>query len=600
MTLNDAEAADNSKVDLPLDQDPETALSPPVMSEGASEMAKSSELEFPETMPTDDDTPQQVARPRVAVDRGLVAEIKRRRTFAIISHPDAGKTTLTEKLLLYAGQMTEAGAVRGRKTQRAVTSDWMQMERERGISITSTVLSFEYLGHQLNLLDTPGHNDFSEDTYRTLTAADCAVMVLDVVKGIEPQTMKLFKICAERKIPIVTFVNKLDRPGADPLGVLGKIEDLLKIHAVPMNWPIGLGKQFCGVYDLALEQALLFQSVAHGSTRVPTTRMSLEDACRKVLPQEVASQLRDEVSLLSEAGEPFDRERFLNGEMTPVFFGSALTNFGLERFLESFIEIAPSPGPRMSDVGPISPEQENFSGVIFKIQANLDPRHHDRVAFLRVCSGRFTREMETLNSRTMAKIRVKRSHRAFAQERETMDEAFPGDILGLVIPGQLRLGDTLCVGPPIKYEGRWHFPPECFATIRCDDTTRRKQFVAGLSQLREEGAVQEFMDESMSRERVIGAVGDLQFEVVQFRLESEHKTRTVLQRLPYSVSRWITGDPADIASMRVPSSARTLVDEHGDPLIVFETEWFANYCAELNPRLTFHVGRPVKKLTELS
>jgi peptide chain release factor 3 len=526
-----------------------------------------------------------------AVSAPLAAEIQRRRTFAIISHPDAGKTTLTEKLLLYSGQVAEAGAVRGRKSQRAATSDFMQMERERGISITSTVLSFEYAGHTLNLLDTPGHNDFCEDTYRTLSAADCAVMVLDVVKGIEPQTKKLFKICAERKIPIVTFVNKLDRPGGDPLATLGEIEQVLGIHAVPMNWPVGLGRDFCGVYDREQGEVLRFEPVPHGAVRVPTRRIAWADV-EAELPPHVAKQLQEEVDLISHAGESFDRERFLRGELTPVFFGSALTNFGIEPFLASFLELSPPPGPRQSNQGPIAPQSGSFSGVIFKIQANLDPRHHDRVAFMRVCSGRFQREMELLNARTGARIRIKRAQRAFANERETMDEAYPGDIVGLVIPGQLRLGDTLCEKQGLQFDGQWQFPPECFATIRCVDSSRRKQFMQGLLQLREEGAVQMFVDGGMSLEPVIGAVGQLQFDVVQYRLESEYKTATALQPLPYQVVRWVSGPPDEVADVRVPGSGRKLFDEHGATVVVFETEWFARYCVELNPGLGFHATRP--------
>ena len=524
--------------------------------------------------------------------RGLAYEVARRRTFAINSHPDAGKTTLTEKVLLYAGQVSEAGAVRGRKTQRAVTSDFLAIERERGISITSTVLSFEYAGCQLNLLDTPGHNDFSEDTYRTLAAADCALMVLDVVKGIEPQTRKLFKICAERRIPIVTFVNKLDRPGGDPLRVLGEIEQTLGIRATPLNWPIGAGREFCGVYDCRQDQALVFEAVHHGSVRVPTTVLSLEEACRRRLPPESIPAVQEEIALVREASAEFDRDAFLRGAETPVFFGSALTNFGIEPLLDAFLELSPPPGARDSDAGRIEPTDEHFTGVVFKIQANLDPRHHDRVAFLRVCSGRFNREMEIVNSRTLARIRIKRSHRAFAQERETMDEAFPGDVVGLVIPGQLRLGDTLCEGTPVRYPGRWEFPPECFATIRCTDAQRRKQFVQGLQQLGEEGAIQLFSDGAMSREPILGAVGDLQFDVVQYRLQSEYKAATELRRLPFQFARWVTGDEELLADIRVPSNGRLLRDDHERPVVVFDSAWGVSYCAELNPKLKFSEQRP--------
>ncbi|MCA9113476.1 MAG: peptide chain release factor 3 [Planctomycetaceae bacterium] len=522
-------------------------------------------------------------------ERVLRAEIQKRRTFAIISHPDAGKTTLTEKLLLYSGRVMEAGAVRGRKSQRAVTSDWMAMERERGISITSTVLTFEHRGQRMNLLDTPGHEDFSEDTYRTLTAADCAVMVIDAVKGIEAQTEKLFRICAARKIPIVTFVNKLDRPGCEPLATLGHLEEVLGMAAVPLNWPIGTGRDFQGVYDRAAEQVLLFESVTRGAVRVPTTRATLEDACERLLSPERAAQLREDVELLDGACEPFDHERFLKGEITPVFFGSALSNFGVEPFLESFLDISPPPGPRNSDQGEVPPDKPEFAGVVFKIQANLDPRHRDRVAYVRVCAGRFARDMEVLLARTGEKIRIKRSHRVFAAGRETMDEAWPGDIIGLVNPGQFRLGDTLCEGAPLQYDGQWQFPPECFATLRCNDTSRRKQFSRGVSQLIEEGAIQVLADpQAMFREPVLAAVGELQFDVVQYRLESEYGTETTLHRLPYEVARWVTGSPQDLAAIKLPSAARMLQDQDGSPVALFQSQWNLNYCCEMNPSLQFH------------
>ncbi len=547
---------------------------------------------------TEDSAPAAAAKTSPAVSSGREyerarRETNRRRTFAIISHPDAGKTTLTEKFLLYAGQVSEAGAVRGRKTQRAARSDWMQMERERGISIKSTVLSFEYRGFVLNLLDTPGHDDFSEDTYRTLTAADCAVMVIDAVKGIETQTKKLFKICADRKIPILTFVNKMDRPGCDPLKTLSDIEEVLGIHAVPINWPIGTGYNFRGVFDRPTQKVLLFKPTPHGAVKVPTQEATLDDIGETLLEETLITQLKDEIELLNHAGETFSSEAFLNGQMTPVYFGSALTNFGVEPFLNSFLDLSPAPTTRLSDHGPVPTDAAQFSGVIFKIQANLDPKHHDRVAFLRVCAGKFTRDMELLNARTGASIRIKRSHRSFAQERETVDEAWPGDILGLVIPGQFCLGDTLCEGERLQYAGRWQFPPECFASLRCADTLRRKQFQQGLLQLREEGAIQIFTDSQlMAAEPLLGAVGELQFEVVQYRLESEYKVKTVLHRLPYTIARWVTGTPEELEAIRVPSSCRQLFDEAGNTVLVFESTWSADYCRTLNPKLPFLEAAP--------
>ena len=521
------------------------------------------------------------------LEREVREQVQRRRTFAIISHPDAGKTTLTEKLLLYSGCVAEAGAVRGRKSQRAVTSDWMAIERERGISITSTVLSFEYEGFQLNLLDTPGHEDFSEDTYRTLTAADCAIMVIDAVKGIEAQTRKLFKICADRKIPILAFVNKVDRPGCDPLQTLSEIEKVLGIHAIPLNWTIGTGRYFRGIFDRVRREIQLFQHVVGGSNRVPTQTRPLESAGELLSPEEMQS-LNDEVELLDHAAEPFDRNDFLAGTVTPVFFGSALNNFGVETFLRSFLELSPAPGHRMTEHGELSPYRPQFAGVIFKIQANLDPRHHDRVAYVRVCSGRFTRDMEITHSRTRELIRIKQSQRLFARERETMDCAYAGDVIGLVIPGQFRLGDTLTEGAPLQIQGQWNFSPDCFGVLRCNDTLRRKQFDKGILQLAEEGAIQLLHDPgAMSREPVLAAVGQLQFEVVQYRLEAEYNARTTFTRLPYVIARWVTGTPEDLEALRMPSGGRELRDQEEKVVALFDSAGMLRYCQDMNSRLKF-------------
>ena len=518
-----------------------------------------------------------------AVDPHVRNEVRKRRTFAIISHPDAGKTTLTEKLLLYAGRIDEAGAVRGRKSQRAVTSDWMELERERGISVSSTVLSFAYQGYQINLLDTPGHQDFSEDTYRTLTAADSAVMVLDAVKGVEPQTIKLFKICAARKIPILTFVNKMDRPGGDPLRSLSEIEEVLGIDAVPLNWPIGIGMGFCGVYDRLRKKVMRFSTVQQGKMTVPVELAELDQA-ESVLSPEQAQQLRDEVELLEGAGAAYDQQRFLSGEQTPVCFGSALTNFGIEPLLDAFLHLSPAPGPRPSNRGMIPAERPHLAGVVFQIQANLDPRHRDRVAFVRVCAGRFEREMEIILARTGEKIRIKRSHRLFARDRETTEEAYAGDVIGMINPGQFRLGDTLCVGEPFQYEGEWEFPPECFARIRCTDTARRKQFTKGLEQLIEEGVIQILSDDGTNtREPVLAAVGELQFDVVRFRLESEYNTPTTLDRLPFSSARWVDAKPADLDKFNPPTSSRLMIDQHGEPIVLFTSDWEIAHCKTKNP-----------------
>ena len=544
-------------------------------------------------MPCDHDNHAAPATPEAQAQAAVLREeIRRRRTFAIISHPDAGKTTVTEKILLYAGCIAEAGAVRGRKAQRAATSDWMEMERQRGISITSTVLTFDFRGVHINLLDTPGHEDFSDDTYRTLTAADCAVMVIDAAKGVEAQTRKLFQVCARCKIPILTFINKMDRPGREPLELLSEIEKVLGIDAVPLNWPVGRGAEFRGVYDRRAAQVLTFQPVPRGALVVPTVTSTLADAPPADTHADVWTKLREEAALLDAASVPFARERFLRAEITPVLFGSALSNFGVEPFLDAFLELAPPPRPRPSDQGDIPPDASEFAGYVFKIQANLDARHRDRVAFVRVCAGRFVRGMEVVNSRTGERVFLRRALRLFAQNRETLEDAYPGDIIGLVNPGQFRLGDTLCAGTPLRYAGLLQFPPERFAAIRCPDTGRRKQFAKGLEQLVEEGVVERLTDPGSSgHEAVLAAVGQLQFEVVQFRLESEYGASAVLDWLPYKVACWVAGDRADLNAYQTPPGARLLLDRHGQAVVLFESTWVMDYWARQSPRLRFEAGR---------
>lgn len=530
--------------------------------------------------------------------RKMDQEVARRRTFGIIAHPDAGKTTLTEKILLYSGCIEEAGAVRGRKSQRAARSDWMKMEQERGISVTATCLSFDYQGCRLNLLDTPGHQDFSEETYRTLNVVDAAVMVVDAVNGIESQTIKLFKICAERRIPILTFVNKMDRPGADPLGALTSIEDVLGIDAIPLNWPVGTGREFSGIVDRKTNRLSRFSHVLRGSHMVPTETAPLNDPANALYPPEILAHLRDEVDLLEGAGVPFDRTEFLQGRQTPVFFGSALTNFGIEQFLTNFVDLAPAPRPRVSDRGVIEPTMPTFSGLVFKIQANLDPRHRDRVAYVRVCSGKFERDMEVTISRTGEKIRVPRSHQLFAKERETVEEAFPGDVIGIVNPGKVRIGDTLCVGKPLQFIARWEYAPERFVRIRCQDTSKRKQFSRGLEQLVEEGTVQLLSDEGTSSiEPILGAVGDLQFDVVQFRLESEYGVTATLDRLPYEVGRWIANPDFDPDKYTLPSGSRIMTDQMGDKMALFSTTWSMNYFLDRNKDVVLTNQRPDRSPT---
>jgi peptide chain release factor 3 len=525
-------------------------------------------------------TPLEVIDPRVQ------HEAARRRTFAIISHPDAGKTTLTEKLLLYGGCVDVAGAVRGRKTQRAATSDWMELERRRGISVSSTVLTFEFENFYINLLDTPGHHDFSEDTYRTLMAADCAVMVLDQAKGVEPQTEKLFRVCTLRGLPVLTFINKVDRPGLEPLAILAEIEQKLGIEPVPHNWPLGSGQDFRGVVDVASREAHVFEKGSQ-SLRVPFRSIPLKDVPEQIAEGSLRARVQEELELLEVAGPELDAGRFLEGKVTPVFFGSALTNYGVEHFLRGFLKLCPPPTARQSDRGPVPVERPEFAGFVFKIQANLDPKHRDRVAFVRVCAGKFLREMEVFHPRSGRKIRLKRAHRLFAQERETMEEAFPGDIIGLVNPGEFQLGDTICVGTPINFEPLPLFSPEHFAILRCADTARRKQFTRGLEQLTEEGAIQVFQSpDAMQRDPILAAVGELQFDVVRFRLETEYTTQTSVEWLPFKVARWI-GPTDDAQTVRLPYGSRRVVDRHGRTAFLFQSKWDAEYCVRENPKIHF-------------
>jgi peptide chain release factor 3 len=517
----------------------------------------------------------------------LQREVARRRTFAIISHPDAGKTTLTEKLLLYSGAVDLAGAVRGRKTQRHATSDWMAMEQERGISITSTALQFDHGGICFNLLDTPGHQDFSEDTYRTLTAVDSAIMVLDSAKGIEPQTRKLFEVCRQRQLPILTFINKMDRPGREPLELLDEIERVLGLGVVPMNWPIGTGLTFEGVYDRERQQVLRFERTERNERRAPAFAADLNDPELATLLGEAAyRRLREDVELLTLAGETFDRGRFLAGEVTPVYFGSALNNFGVEPFLQALAELAPEPAARMSDRGLVPPAQASFTGFIFKIQANMDPRHRDCMAFLRVCSGRFEKDMLVHHARLGRKIRMARPHRLFAQARETAEEAYPGDVVGLVNPGLFVIGDTLSSGAPIQFDAVPRFAPEVFGLLRNQDVSRYKQFHKGLRQLEEEGAIQVFLPEGAVRlEPILAAVGELQFDVVVARLRAEYGVETAVDRLAATCVRWVEGSPDAIQALfrSAGSGIRQARDRDGRLVALFASEWEIGYCQRQNP-----------------
>ena len=518
----------------------------------------------------------------------LSREVLRRRTFAIISHPDAGKTTLTEKLLLYAGALHLAGAVQARAHQRRATSDWMALEQARGISITSTMLQFEYQGMLVNLLDTPGHQDFSEDTYRTLMAVDSAVMVLDSAKGIEPQTKKLFTVCRRRGIPILTFINKMDQPGRHPFELLDEIEQTLGMTAVPFNWPIGEGAGFQGLYDLRERHVLFFQRTAHNQRRAPMQVEAFPHPSLAATLAEAYGPLQEEIALVTGAGTSFDRPRFLAGELTPVFFGSALTNFGVEPFLNAFLQLAPPPGPRLSGQRLVQPTDEAFTGFVFKIQANMDPQHRDRMAFLRVCSGRFEKDMMVYHARLGRKIRMTRPHRLFGRDRETIDEAYPGDVVGLVNPGLFAIGDTLCSTGSLAFDPIPQFSPECFGVLHSTDISKYKQFQKGLAQLEEEGVMQVFLaPDHARREPILAAVGELQFDVVVSRLQNEYGVTARVERLPYTCARWISGDPEKIARVYWPMDTLRLVDRSGRSVMLFASERLLAYCMKENPDIQF-------------
>lgn len=521
--------------------------------------------------------------------------VEMRRNFAIISHPDAGKTTLTEKLLLYGGAIHEAGAVKARRDQRKVTSDWMAMEQQRGISITSTVLQFVYRNCQINLLDTPGHQDFSEDTYRTLAAADNAVMLIDAAKGLEPQTRKLFEVCKLRGIPIFTFVNKLDRPGREPLDLLDEIEQELGLQTYAVNWPIGMGDRFKGVFDRNQRQIHLFERSAHGSREARDTIINLgESRIEELLEEDLYHQLKDELELLEGAGGELDLELVHEGTMTPVFFGSAMTNFGVELFLKYFLDYALKPGTHRSSVGEIPPTYPEFSGFVFKLQANMDPKHRDRVAFVRVCTGKFEKDMTVNHARTGKVVRLSRPQKLFAQERESIDVAYPGDVIGLNNPGVFAIGDTIYTGQKLEYEGIPYFSPELFATLRNPNPSKFKGFQKGVSELREEGAVQiMYSNDEAKRDPILAAVGQLQFEVVQFRLQNEYGVETILDLLPYSVARWVKGGWEALNQVGRLFNTTTVKDSMGRPVLLFRNEWNCQQLEGDHPELKLTAIAPV-------
>jgi peptide chain release factor 3 len=525
----------------------------------------------------------------------LQTAVEHRRNFAIISHPDAGKTTLTEKLLLYGGAIHEAGAVKARRAQRKATSDWMAMEQQRGISITSTVLQFEYHNCQINLLDTPGHQDFSEDTYRTLAAADNAVMLIDAAKGLEPQTRKLFEVCKMRKLPIFTFVNKLDRPGREPLELLDEIEQELGLQTYAVNWPIGTGDRFKGVFDRRNQQIHLFERSAHGSREAVSTIIDLGDPrIEQLLDKDLYHQFKDDLELIEGIGPELDSDLVHQGKMTPVFFGSAMTNFGVELFLDTFLDYALKPGARNSNLGEMQPTYPEFSGFVFKLQANMDPKHRDRVAFIRVCTGKFEKDMTVNHSRTGKTIRLSRPQKLFAQDRESIDYAYPGDVIGLNNPGVFAIGDTIYNGQKIEYEGIPSFSPEIFASLRNPNPSKFKQFLKGVSELREEGAVQiMYSADEMKREPILAAVGQLQFEVVQFRLLQEYGVETLLDLLPYTVARWVIAGWEGLEKAGRLFNTVTVKDSLGRPVLLFRNEWNCQQVEGDCPELKLSATSPL-------
>ena len=537
----------------------------------------------------------------------LHEQVKKRRTFAIISHPDAGKTTLTEKLLLYGGAIRSAGSVKARKSDKHATSDWMEIEKQRGISVTSSAMQFEYKpervqpfpgsgedpvdipdeGFRINILDTPGHQDFSEDTYRVLVAADAAVMLIDAAKGVEAQTIKLFKVCRMRNIPIFTFVNKMDRAAKDPFSLMEELEQVLGIRSCPINWPIGVDGDFQGVYHRDTQTITLYSGGDHGAKRVDELELSLTDeALPHVLDQHYIDRLEEEIMLLDEAGDAFDLEKVRRGELTPMFFGSAVTNFGVEPFLDRFLQYTNPPLPRRSDAGDIGPENPYFSGFIFKIQANMNPAHRDRLAFMRIVSGAFEKGMEVWHSGTNKQVALKQPQQFMADAREAVEEAWAGDIIGLFDPGIYQLGDTLSTGPKLHYENIPVFAPEHFSRVRPMDSMKRKQFQKGITQLAEEGAIQTFIRTETGREEfMVGVVGVLQFEVLEHRLKTEYQVDIVMEPMPFRFVRWVVKTPREVDKLKLTSTSGRAKDSRDRDVLLFENEWSIRLACENNEGL---------------
>ena len=516
-------------------------------------------------------------------------EIQRRRTFAIIAHPDAGKTTLTEKFLLYGGAINTAGSVKGKANSKYAVSDWMEIEKERGISVTSSVLQFNYDGYCINILDTPGHQDFSEDTYRTLMAADSAVMVIDASKGVEAQTRKLFKVCVMRKIPIFTFINKMDRDANDTFDLLDEIEKELGIATCPVNWPIGSGKNFKGVFDREKNKVFTYSDTEKGTKEGIATEIDAADTDKlvSVIGQAAADKLMEEIELLDGASAEFDLDEVRSGDLTPVFFGSALTNFGVEDFLQHFLKMTTTPLPRKADIGLIDPVENDFSAFVFKIQANMNKAHRDRIAFMRICSGKFDANMEVRHVQGDKVMRLSQPQQIMADERKILDEAYAGDIIGVFDPGIFSIGDTITVpGKKFKYSGIPTFAPEHFCRVSAKDSMKRKQFQKGITQLAEEGAIQTFIRTETGREEfMVGVVGVLQFEVLEHRLKTEYQVDIVMESMPFRFVRWVVSTPKPIDQLKLTSTSGRAKDSRDRDVLLFENEWSIRLACENNAGL---------------
>ncbi|MCF6300892.1 MAG: peptide chain release factor 3 [Proteobacteria bacterium] len=519
----------------------------------------------------------------------MLNEIAKRRTFAIISHPDAGKTTITEKILLFGGAIQVAGSVKSRKADRHATSDWMEMEKERGISVTSSVMQFPYKGHTVNLLDTPGHADFSEDTYRTLTAVDSALMVIDCAKGVEVRTIKLMEVCRLRTTPIFTFINKLDREGKEPIDLLDEVEDVLKIKCAPITWPIGMGKRLKGVYHFLKDEVLLYESGKNYETQKATVIKGLQNKqLDEALGEHIAVALRDEIELVQGASHAFDLDAYLKGELTPVFFGSAINNFGIEPLLDEFVKYAPAPQPRETETRLVEPGEDKCTGFIFKIQANMDPKHRDRIAFMRICSGAFKQGMKLTNSRTEKELKIPNALTFLAAQREQLDEAFPGDIIGIHNHGTISIGDTFTEGESLVFTGIPSFAPELFRRAQLKDPLKLKALQKGLAQLSEEGATQ-FFKPLMSNDLILGAIGILQFDVVAYRLQREYHVEAIFEAVPTRTAWWVDSqDAKKLGQFKNKNAAYLAVDSHGHLVYLAPSLVNLQLAQERHPEIKFH------------